>query len=171
MSCSCAFHIVISHAVSYYRYVSRRSCSLVRARCYNGVSLIDSTDRMATTDCQLLSTPSATEHKQSVWVAAAAKAAASSTAHEQSMSACVVYSYTGCSFSTWVPALNIPNRKRKQNWPWLQTASSWVAAPRMGWGAKPHPNMSALPWNILVNNQEVKCANFSNFDRFCSRNL
>ena len=39
-------------------------------------------------------------------------------------------------------------------------------------GAKrPKISRSPLPWNILVKNQEVNCAEFSNFDRFCSQDL
>ena len=46
---------------------------------------------------------------------------------------------------------------------------SSVAAQAWARRLSPPPDMSlSLPlWNILVNNQEMNCANFSNFDRSC----
>ena len=37
-------------------------------------------------------------------------------------------------------------------------------SPQMG-------RLASLPWNILDKNQDVNCAKFPNFDRFCSQNL
>ena len=41
----------------------------------------------------------------------------------------------------------------------------------MGAPKPPKCRLAPSPWNILVKNQEVNCAKFSNFDRFCSQNL